>query len=176
MESNAPRVSVDESPFDKPRNESALPGASGSNTADAGGIDTTTPLPEPEVQKPVILVELAASISGIATDYFDEPAGGIMLTLLAEDGKDITGPTTVTDSEGRFSFELALYEGLSYFVACLQEDKALTATEVFTVQKDKPVEGLTIKIYAPARASGIVINGDTREPPGRREHHAGRPR
>lgn len=164
VESNAPRIAVDDSPFDKPRNESGLRGTPGSNAAEDGGFDKPTPEPEPEVQKPVILVELPASISGVATDYFDEPAGGITLTLLAEDSKDISGPTAVTDAEGRFKFELTLYEGLSYFVACLQEDKALTATEPFTVKKDKPVEGLTIKIYAPARASGIVINGDTREP------------
>jgi protocatechuate 3,4-dioxygenase beta subunit len=162
-ETNTQRVAVDDSPFDKPRNDAGLPGLEGNRTGIVHPKDETGPEPEPEVQKPLVRVELQVGISGVATDYFDEPAGGITLTLLAEDGKDITGPMAVTDSEGRFKFELTLYEGLSYFVACLQEDKALTATEVFTVQQDKPVDGLTIKIYAPARATGVVINGSTRE-------------
>jgi protocatechuate 3,4-dioxygenase beta subunit len=133
--------------------------------------DTETDKPEADkpgaetpVAKPVIKVPVAATVSGVALDFFDDGAAGVTLTLLAEDGTDITGPTTVTDDEGKFFFEAPLTEGDHYFVACLQEDKALTATAAFVIEKDKPIEGLVIRIYDPARAFGIVLNGDTSEP------------
>ncbi|MCB9934775.1 MAG: carboxypeptidase regulatory-like domain-containing protein [Planctomycetes bacterium] len=163
VETNSTRVAVDKSPFDKPTDRIAPTTRTDSPASPGESPDKQTG-PERPVEKPVIRVELQASVSGVATDFFDEPVGGVTLTLLAEDTNDVSGPTAVTDSEGVFHFELPLYEGVSYFVACLQEDKALTATSPFTIEKDRPVEGLQIKVFAPARATGVVLNGDTREP------------
>ncbi|MCB9894316.1 MAG: carboxypeptidase regulatory-like domain-containing protein [Planctomycetes bacterium] len=165
VESNTPRIAADDGAFDKPADDTTLPGelpakspTKSTNKEDDGKrSDEVAP-------KPVIKIQIAASISGLATDYFDDPVGGVTLTLLAEVATDTTGPTAVTDENGVFKFETPLNEGDSYFVACLQEDKAITATGAFTIEKDKPVERLSIKIFAPARAFGVVLNGDTRDP------------
>ena len=162
---NTPHVASDDGAFEPLDESDPLPGSgtrSGKNTPRPDG--TKTPDESYPPPKPVIKIETAAAISGAATDYFDDPAAGVILTLLAEDSTTTIGPTTVTDSEGVFRFETKLNEGDQYFVACLEEDKALTATAPFTIEKDRPVEGLTVKVFAAARAFGVVINGDTREP------------
>jgi len=162
---NTPRVAVDGDPLE----------GSADNKADAGSdnIEKTKPKPpgkadgKPEdkpTPKPVIKIKVKAGISGVALNYADDPVEGATLTLLPEDTADTTGPTAVTDADGKFRFEEELYEGDQYFVACLQEDKALTATGAFTIHKNEPVDGLTIHIYDPARTRGIVLNGDSNEP------------
>ncbi|MCA8914537.1 MAG: carboxypeptidase regulatory-like domain-containing protein [Planctomycetes bacterium] len=163
--SNTPQIAVDGGVFDTPVDPDSLPNKQPKESekpqskADEPNEDTGKVVP-----KPIVKLSVDASISGVATDYFDDAVGGVTLTLLAEDATDTTGPTCVTDDEGLFHFNVPLNAGDSYFVACLQEDKAITATSAFSIEKDKPVEGLAIKIYAPARAFGVVLNGDTREP------------
>ena len=61
-------------------------------------------------------------------------------------------------------FQTKLNEGDQYFVACLEEGKAITATSTFTARSEEPTEGLTLKIYDEARVYGSVINGNTDEP------------
>lgn len=163
VQSNSSEIAVEGSPFEEPLDGNQP--ITRSDKPEKNGKDTTKP-DEPEVvpTKPVIITKVAATISGTALDYFDDPAGGITLTLLPDSGNEVTGPTAVTDEEGRFSFEAELNEGNSYLVACLQEDKALTCTAAFTIKKETPVEGLVIRIFEAARMYGIVLNGDTSEP------------
>ncbi|MEZ5993754.1 MAG: carboxypeptidase-like regulatory domain-containing protein [Planctomycetota bacterium] len=164
---NTPRVALDDSPFDKSNNPDpeTLPRP---NRNRFGNEDTTNQKPDENypkpVAKPVVKLKVRTSVSGLAVNYADDPAENITLTLLSEDDGEISGPTTVTDADGLFLFDLELNEGDQYFVACLQEDKAITATGAFTISKDEPVEGLKIRIFDPARVYGVVLNGDTNEP------------
>lgn len=103
-------------------------------------------------------------ISGRAIDFFEEGASGVTLTLLREDADSISGPTAVSGDDGNFRFEVELRPGESWFVACLEEGKALTATQPFTLKVDEPVEGLLIRIFAAARVHGVVLNGADNEP------------
>jgi protocatechuate 3,4-dioxygenase beta subunit len=80
--------------------------------------------------------------------------------LLRLDDNASTGPTAVTDADGKFLFiDVQAAIGEAHVVACLMEGKALSATEPFTVQADKPTEGLSLRIYDQARAYGEVLNG-----------------
>ncbi|MBZ0136536.1 MAG: carboxypeptidase regulatory-like domain-containing protein [Planctomycetes bacterium] len=162
---NARDIAVDGDAFARPLDDAGPVTRKGKPVTDAGA-DTTSEPDKPDVAppKPIIKLKVATSISGVALDYFDDPSGGITLTLLPESADEIAGPTTVTDDEGRFVFETELTEGDAYLVACLQEDKALTATGSFTIRKDTPVEGLQIRIFDPARVYGIVLDGDTNQP------------
>ncbi len=128
-------------------------------------VDETPPAPvrvggDKPVVAPKVLVFTATSVSGIAIDSFDDPAEGATVTLLRLDDNASTGPTAVTDADGKFLFiDVQVAIGEAHVVACLMEGKALSATELFTVQADKPTEGLSLRIYDQARAYGEVLNG-----------------
>ena len=163
IESNTRDVAIDDNPFDGPLDDND-PIERANKPVKQLPADTGKPAkPDVKPEKPVIKAKVAASISGTALDYFDDPAGGVTLTLLPESANEVSGPTTVTDDEGNFTFEAELNEGAEYLVACLQEDKALTATSAFRIKKEEPVTGLVIRIFEPARVYGIVLNGDTNE-------------
>lgn len=161
---NAPRVAFDGGPLEQPSADNSPPANKSRPAGTDPEIENKKDPVERPTPKPVIKVLVKTSISGIAINYADDPAPGVTLTLLPEATSDASGPTAVTDDDGQFSFETELNEGDEYFVACLQEDKAVTTTSVFTVAKDKAVEGLQIRIYDPASVNGIVLNGDTSEP------------
>ncbi|MCC7508823.1 MAG: carboxypeptidase regulatory-like domain-containing protein [Planctomycetes bacterium] len=133
------------------------------STGDGQGTRPDANKGQPDVEV-VPAVPTKLTVSGTAVDFFDEPASGITLTLLPEDGATASGSTSVTDDAGVFTFEVELLVGKGYFVACLEEGKALTATETFVVKEETPVEGLVIRIYAAARAYGVVLNGADQSP------------
>lgn len=138
-------------------------GGAGSSSTDgggdsAGGADVT---PKVEV---VPKVQSRVQVSGRTLDAAGDALEGILVTLLPEDEAVTTGPTASSDAEGRFTFETQLNLGDRYFVACLMERKALTATAPFTIEKDKPVENLVLTIYASARVYGVVLNGADSKP------------
>ncbi len=112
-----------------------------------------------KVEAPIVAEAVSVRVSGVALDYFDDAAPGITLTLLPEAGDSISGPAAITDAQGAFLFEAQLTPGAGYFVACLQEGKALTATETFRVNGQEDVSDLVIRIYAAARVWGVVLNG-----------------
>ncbi|MBX3458388.1 MAG: carboxypeptidase regulatory-like domain-containing protein [Planctomycetes bacterium] len=109
-------------------------------------------------------VPTSITVSGQAIDFSEEAAPGITLTLLREDSEDASGATTITDDSGEFKFEVELVIGKGYFVACVQEGMALTATGTFTVKENTNIEGLLIQVFAEARAHGVVLNGADNTP------------
>ncbi|MCL4730144.1 MAG: carboxypeptidase regulatory-like domain-containing protein [Planctomycetes bacterium] len=140
------------------------PDAPRPQTPDSGGPETGPENPQPQPKVVVPRLRAAARVSGRALDFYGDGAPGITVTLLPEDEPVTTGPSAVPDDNGNFSFEEQLNVGDRYFVACLMERKALAATAPFLVEKDKPVEGLTLTVLDAARAFGVVINGASNEP------------
>lgn len=122
-----------------------------------------TPKGTPEIE---VIPEVPTSIivSGKAVDFFGDPARGIALTLLPEEGETASGPTITSADDGTFKYEVELIIGKGYFVACVQEGMALTATGTFTVKEATNVEGLLIQVFAEARAHGVVLNGADNTP------------
>lgn len=164
---NTPRVSVqaeDDETREQDNDRDTPPRrAPRSEPGDASETDTGEEK-QPVVEKPVIKVEVKASVSGIALDWADDPVPGVVVTLLSAENNSTTGPTTGTDEDGNFVFDANLNEGETYFVACLEEGKAITATSSFTVRKEEPTEGLVLKVYDEARVYGRVMDGNADEP------------
>jgi large repetitive protein len=132
------------------------------------GPDATTPAAgpreaRPDRERPVArLVEI--EVSGVAVDFDRYPESGVTLTLLPADAESTSGPTAVTDDAGRFHFTESLQPGRRYIVACLEDRRALTATDPFTAPEDEAVEGLEIQVFWAGRIHGVVLNGETNEP------------
>lgn len=136
-----------------------------------GGTQDTEPAGQApgagDVQPKIVVqpkVVAQVRVTGRTVDADNDGVDSITVTLLPEDEATITGPTAVSDADGNFNFESGLNIGDRYFVACLMEGKAMTATAPFTIEKDKPVEGLVLTIYAKARAYGVVLNGADSKP------------
>ncbi len=106
-----------------------------------------------------------AKISGQVIDSDDRPLPGIALLLLAEKAVGTSGPSATTDDKGAFTFEATLESGAAHFVASINEDYAVAATEAFSVTAEKPgVEGLKLKLLRPARVYGVVMSGEDSAP------------
>lgn len=136
-------------------------GRTGSGTSKT---DTSNNSNSNESKTPKAKIAITIAISGTAFDIDDDPVSGVTLTLLPEKGSETTGPTAVTNDEGRFTFKASVYDGHDYFVACLEESKAISVSSTFAVQKDTPVEGVTIYVYEAARAYGQVLNAADMSP------------
>jgi len=151
-DSNAPKVRSD-----RPARDGGFSDSPTDTTENGTGEVTPKPVIVPKVQTTV-------RVSGVTVNAEGEPLEAISVTLLPEDDITTNGPAATSDAEGKFSFESGLNVGDRYFVACLMEGKALSATAPFTIEKDKPVEGLTLTIYAQARCYGVVLNGADSKP------------
>ncbi|MBX3473556.1 MAG: carboxypeptidase regulatory-like domain-containing protein [Planctomycetes bacterium] len=140
------------------------PDRQGGNDRDGPAEPDTSPDTQPTPKVVVPKVQTTVRVSGRTLDSYGEPRSGATVTLLPEDELTITGPTVASDDDGNFSFESGLNIGDRYFVACLMEKTALSATAPFTIEQDKPVEGLVLTIYDAARCFGVVINGADSKP------------
>lgn len=135
----------------------------GQNEAGTNDTPRTEPTPTPKVEvKPK--VQTIIRVSGRTVDADGEPVSAISVTLLPEDELTTAGPMATSDDSGNFSFESGLNVGDRYFVACLMDKMALTATAPFTIEQDKPVTDLVLTVYAAARAYGVVLNGADNQP------------
>ncbi|MCC6465452.1 MAG: carboxypeptidase regulatory-like domain-containing protein [Planctomycetes bacterium] len=163
---NQPRLTSGASNEAPPSNrEPSAPDQGGSDAGKSSpGTTQPTQPAEPTPTPPAAKLLTVARVAGITVDYEGSPLEGITVTLLDENAEAATGPTAISDGEGRFSFECELFEEGTYFVACLMENKAITASETFTVKKDKPVEGLIVQVFDVARAFGVVIGAEDSKP------------
>ncbi len=135
-------------------------------TPDASGRESNSPAPE-KTPEPVLpkTLPITGKISGIVVDSEDAPLAGVSVVLLPENGNTVSGPSASTNEKGEFNYEATVESGEPYFVACLREDYAVAATDVFKITADQPsINNLKLKLFHPARVHGAVISGDDSKP------------